>query len=284
MKRHSAFTLIELLVVLAIIITMLTFLVPYMKRAKNAADLVACQSNIRQITTGLSIYAQRYTDTAAIGYALGSTFPNGAIVAVSGSTSKSYTPNQSEYISRAPSQGSSSGGTTYLSWGLLREPHVNIGTGKIFNEPNTPSNANSNPNPAEYTVRPTVAWEWIADAKANPFNTNMKGWISTISNPDLQTDHLAGYARYREYIGSAIVSCANFNPNAHTMGTEDKCMNVGFGDTTIRKAVRGDYVMVSRSSDDNGGRRQVGGAPNFLNHTDAIKKMSTYDALHNNDQ
>ena len=60
MDSRKAFTLIELLVVIAIIALLMAILAPVLHRARMQAQRVSCASNIRQIGTGISLYAQDF--------------------------------------------------------------------------------------------------------------------------------------------------------------------------------------------------------------------------------
>ena len=57
MRRHG-FTLIELLVVVAIIALLIAILLPSLKKARDTAQMVACQSNLRQMQIANVFYAQ----------------------------------------------------------------------------------------------------------------------------------------------------------------------------------------------------------------------------------
>jgi prepilin-type N-terminal cleavage/methylation domain-containing protein/prepilin-type processing-associated H-X9-DG protein len=61
--RQAAFTLIELLVVIAIIAILAAILFPVFAQARAKARQTACLSNMKQLGTGLMMYAQDYDET-----------------------------------------------------------------------------------------------------------------------------------------------------------------------------------------------------------------------------
>jgi prepilin-type N-terminal cleavage/methylation domain-containing protein/prepilin-type processing-associated H-X9-DG protein len=60
---RRGFTLIELLVVIAIIAILAAILFPVFARVREKARQSSCQSNLRQMTLGMQMYAQDYDDT-----------------------------------------------------------------------------------------------------------------------------------------------------------------------------------------------------------------------------
>lgn len=61
--QRRAFTLIELLVVIAIIAILAAILFPVFAKAREAARKTACINNLKQIGTGIMMYAQDYDET-----------------------------------------------------------------------------------------------------------------------------------------------------------------------------------------------------------------------------
>jgi prepilin-type N-terminal cleavage/methylation domain-containing protein/prepilin-type processing-associated H-X9-DG protein len=77
-RRNSfAFTLVELLVVIAIIGVLVAVLLPALSRARERAETISCQSNLRQIVTAAFNYATDYKGTMPFGMIFNRTKDNG---------------------------------------------------------------------------------------------------------------------------------------------------------------------------------------------------------------
>lgn len=62
MKTHANFTLMELLVVIAIIAILAAMLLPALEKAREKSRAIVCAGNMKQVGTGLYIYAGDYND------------------------------------------------------------------------------------------------------------------------------------------------------------------------------------------------------------------------------
>lgn len=77
MRKKNGFTLVELLVVIGIIALLISVLLPALSKARAQANVVWCLSNLRQIGTGMSMYAQANKGRLPLVYWNGATDPTG---------------------------------------------------------------------------------------------------------------------------------------------------------------------------------------------------------------
>jgi prepilin-type N-terminal cleavage/methylation domain-containing protein/prepilin-type processing-associated H-X9-DG protein len=98
--ERKGFTLIELLVVIAIIALLASILFPVFSRARENARRTTCQSNLKQIGLGMTMYAQDYDETYPKAFAYGATgaFPSGGLQ--SNSKSQSWDVQIEPYMSQ----------------------------------------------------------------------------------------------------------------------------------------------------------------------------------------
>ena len=78
-RKHLAFTLIELLVVVGIISVLVSLLLPSLQKARDQANRIACQSNLRQSYVAVVMYANDNRDWFPFASAGGSGVANNAI-------------------------------------------------------------------------------------------------------------------------------------------------------------------------------------------------------------
>jgi|GEM_PF-2755972 len=61
-RSRSGFTLVELLVVIAILAVLMSILIPSLRKAREQAKIVVCQSHLRGLGMGFEIYVQDNND------------------------------------------------------------------------------------------------------------------------------------------------------------------------------------------------------------------------------
>ena len=175
-KIKKSFTLIELLVVIAIIAILAAMLMPALQQARERAQATSCQSNLKQITTGLLLYSDNNKDY----------FP----IPLENSTD-GYTANVGQFIY----WGARMVRSKYLTAGVLRCPTYSPNLSKLgYNEALGQSmgdydkiyglrmgaekhdgSHNKSGQPAGYLPRiakPTT-YILIGDSRTSPTNANM---------------------------------------------------------------------------------------------------------------
>jgi prepilin-type N-terminal cleavage/methylation domain-containing protein len=103
-KNRRGFTLVELLVVIGIIAVLIAILLPSLNRARGAANLLACESNIRQFGVATHLYVNENRQTLPS--------PNWKWLIVSGSISFTNAPVGWAYQYDLPQPGS----PEYTQW------------------------------------------------------------------------------------------------------------------------------------------------------------------------
>lgn len=142
--RSKAFTLVELLVVIGIIALLISILLPALTRARKAANQIACASNMRQLGTGMSMYANEN---------------KGALVPAAMRWDNWYTLSWDDLIAKQM-------GTKFRSQLDMDGPYVGNQTGLAFTQPS----------------RVLVCPENYVDLSANTFNLRNEANYQLVKN------------------------------------------------------------------------------------------------------
>lgn len=104
-RSHSAaaFTLIELLVVIAVIAILAGLLLPALAKAKEKGKQAKCQSNLKQISVGTTMYVDDFNDTF---HHVGGSIPNHG----------QWTRNPRVDVPLSPDDGEAYWGIAYISY------------------------------------------------------------------------------------------------------------------------------------------------------------------------
>jgi len=121
MRRRPGFTLVELLVVIGIIALLVGILLPALGRARQQANSLWCQSNLRQMGMAIRMYADDFGDRLPIYYWDGTGSPNN-----SGATDWAYLILP--YLGKAGANGTYSGANPQALWALFKDKDTIEGT------------------------------------------------------------------------------------------------------------------------------------------------------------
>ena len=243
LNKRSAFTLVELLVVIAIIVILASMILAGFSRARDAAHMTVCRSNLKQIGIGLANYVTEYKCFPryagrdelwwhqALEPYVGAVWPMpyNEPVELAPKTRLYQCPSYARALLRNgrlpifndPGQYSEFGGYGYNSRGVGWFTNANLGLGGYF----SPENLHI-PATKEHEVSKPAMMIAISDAAISSISIDANQWV-TIGDGDLTR----GFGRFAES-GIPLNGASSYNNYrwASTIRRHHEQWNVAFCD------------------------------------------------------
>ena len=185
--KSAAFTLVELLVVMSIIAILIALLLPALAKARAVALATICESNLRQIGTGVQEYAQEYEDAI---------LPAG------------YDHQE------ATATGTNPWPAIMVKAGIVPSPGNNLAAGEaqstIFVDPAVPGSAVSTVDGDGNLVSGSSGpWDWNGDA-----TLRQQTLVSVLDNPQMTIDWSYGINAGYWFLNPNVPGAPAFYSNA----------------------------------------------------------------------
>jgi len=123
-SETSAFSLVELLVVIALIVLVVSLVIPALGRARDQANVVACRANLRSLALGCLAYASENDSVLPIGATVNN--PHADLIDVLGAYVDSketyYCPSETRPELSCSEQNFKAGNISYFYYSFTERP------------------------------------------------------------------------------------------------------------------------------------------------------------------